>query len=437
MSLFLRLVMPVFGLMGARLAGAGFGFLSQLLLARALPPDQAGVAFLAISVTTFVSILLTGGYHAIGLTYLARYQAFGRTGLLLAFLRAARQDMLILAGVAMVLSAMLWLLPADRNVIMAGFWGTLAAIPLAGIRLNNSAANAQKRFALSYAPDFVFRPALLLAVVALLIAIGATQTALPVLVSLPIIALVVMIGQAWLMGPDNALRLVPGEGRTDLRRFYRGRAFAMLAVTVVGGATADLVVMIGGFFLPTDEVAVLGVAVRMATLAGFFAMASQQFVLRDLVSARASGNGAAIDQVLFRTNVSSLGTILAVLLALAVAGPWVLSSFGPHYAASYWPMLVFLVSQAVRVTGGMNAQLLALGGHQVRSAALCVIVVVGLIVLAAVLTPLWGVMGLAAATLIAELVWAIGLGVITQSLEGRRADIFSGLRPRLAVESRS
>jgi O-antigen/teichoic acid export membrane protein len=77
--------------------------------------------------------------------------------------------------------------------------------------------------------------------------------------------------------------------------------------------------------------------------------------------------------------------------------------------------------------GGMNGQLLALGGHQVRSAATCVVAVVLLVALAAVLTPLWGLVGIALATLGAEVFWAISLGVLTQRLEGRRGDIFQGL----------
>src|SRR3954465_9700969 len=108
MRSFWLIIMPVFGLMGARLAGAGFGFLSQIVLARAFVPHDVGVAFLAISVTSFVSLLVTCGYHTIALTYLARFQAFGRRGLVWAFLHAARRDM-VLAAVALVALAVLGL----------------------------------------------------------------------------------------------------------------------------------------------------------------------------------------------------------------------------------------------------------------------------------------------------------------------------------------
>lgn len=412
--------------MGARLAGAGFGFLSQLMLARAFPPYQVGIAFLAISVTTFVSLLITGGYHTIGLTYLARFQTFGRPGLIAAFLQAARRDMVVLAVIGVILASLGLLLPADPGVLAATFWGTLAAVPLAAIRLNNSAANAQKRFALSYAPDFVYRPLLLLAVIGLLWATGATQSAAPVLWALPVIALVVAVVQAVLLGPDNAWRPTP-PARMDMRRFYRSRALSMLAVTLVAGATADIVVMIGGLFLVPEDVAILGVAIRIAALVGFFALASQQFVLRDLVVVRASGNGADTDRLLARTNLSSGAVMALALVGVVLTGPWMLALFGPHYADAYWPLLVFLLAQTIRVLGGMNAQLLALGGHQVRSALLCVLAL-GLLVLgAALLAPTFGIMGVALATLLAELFWAMGLGVLAQRLEGRRGDFLVGI----------
>ena len=428
MRSFWVIIMPMFGLMGARLAGAAFGFLSQIVLARAFAAHDVGVAFLAISVTSFASLVITGGYHTIALTYLARFQAFGRANLVWAFLVAARRDMAVLAVLLVALAAGAMLLPIDRDTAKAFLYGTLAAVPLAAIRLNNSAANAQKRFTLSYAPDFVVRPALLLAFIGALVLIGVERNIDYVLAALVAIAMAVAIGQAVLLGQDNAFARGRAKPSRDLRPFYRRRAAAMLMFTIVAGATADLVVLIGGVFLVPSEVAVLGVAVRLAALVGFFSSASQQFVLRDLVSAMTRLGRAEVDALLWRTNMTGLGTMLAATVFVALFGHLVLGLFGPDYAAGYWPLLIFLLSQVVRVMGGMNGQLLALGGHQVRSAATCVVAVVILVVLSALLTPAWGLVGIALATLVAELFWAISLAVLTQRLEGRRGDIFQGLR---------
>jgi O-antigen/teichoic acid export membrane protein len=430
-------VVSVVGLMGARLAGAGFGFLSQLVLARTFVPHDVGTAFLAMSLTAFVSLLITGGYHTIALTYLARFQAFGRSRLVQAFLAAARRDMYVLGALFLLVVPVPFLLPLDEGVAEAILYGVLAAIPMAAIRLNNSAANAQRRFALSYVPDFVVRPGLLLLFLGGLVLSGRSYDISLVLVAMVVIALGVAAGQSLLMGRDNAFALRAPKPSRDLRQFYRRRAAAMLMVTLVTGATADLVVLVGGIFVAPSEVAVLGVAVRVAALVGFFSSASQHFVLRDLVGAMSRLNRAESDALLWRTNLVGLGTMGATTLLALLFGPFVLGLFGPDYVAGYWPLVIFLLSQSVRVMGGMNAQLLALGGHQVRSAVPCAVAVVLLVVLSALLAPVWGLVGIALALLAAETFWAVALAMLVQRLEGRRGDIFQGIAGhRLFMQTR-
>jgi O-antigen/teichoic acid export membrane protein len=430
-SMFWRLALAAFGLMGARLSGAVFGFLSQILLARSFPAQDVGVAFLAMSVTTFVSLLITCGYSTLALTYLARYRAFGRPTLVDAFLAVARRDMGI-AGAIVLAGAVVgyFFAPMAPGMAEAMLAGCLAALPLAAIRINSSAANAQRRFSLSYTPDFVFRPALLLAFIAAMVLLGMERHIEYVLVALIVIALVVAIGQAVLLGPDNVWALKVRRPARNLARFVRHRAGAMLLVTVVGGATADLVVMLGGVFLPPDQVAVLAVAVRLATLVGFFSAASQPFVLRDLASAMSASKSAETNRLLLRMNLAGLSLMAAAIVGCAFFGPWILGIYGHDYAAAYWPLLLFMLGQMLRVSGGMNSELLALGGHQVKSATLCVAAVVVLVVTAGILTPFWHVMGLAAASVCAEAFWAVGLAMLTQRLEGRRGDIVGLLLQR-------
>lgn len=419
--------MSVVGLVGARLAGAGFGFLSQLVLARTFMPHDVGTAFLAMSIMGFVSLVATGGYHNIALTYLARFRAFGRTRLVEAFLASARRDMAVLCALFLLLAPVGFLLPLADGVAKAVLYGILGAIPLAAMRLNNAAANAQRRFTLSYLPDFLVRPTLLLAVLVVLMLTGTNSNIDIVLTALVVISLVVTIGQAVVLGPDNAFLKASPLPVRDLRRFYRSRAAAMLMVSIVAGATSDLVVLIGSVFLAPSDLAVLGVAVRVAALVGFFSAASQQFVLRDLARSMSRLSRTETDGLLWRTNIVAMSTMISTTILALVFGPYVLALFGPDYVAGYWPLVIFLLAQSVRIMGAMNGHLLSLGGHQVRSAALCAVAVVVLLASAALLTPLWGLLGLALSLLIAETVWAIGLAMLTQKLEGRRGDVFQGL----------
>jgi len=268
---------------------------------------------------------------------------------------------MIIVGLLVLAGAVLFYFfaPVPRDVANAALFGGLASLPLAAIRLNNSAANAQRRFSLSYVPDFVGRSGLLLLFIAALVFFGADRRVDYVLVALAVITFAVAIGQAMLMGGDNVWTLAWRKRPRDLARFFRHRAVAMLLVTIVAGASADLVVMLGGVFLPTSEVAVLGVAVRLAALVGFFSAASQPFVLRDLASAMSRAETAEVDKLLLRMNLAGLSIMGVAIVVCAVFGPLILSIYGKAYSAAYWPLLLFMVGQAFRTSGGMNSELMS------------------------------------------------------------------------------
>lgn len=423
MKAFWRIVLAAFGLMAARLAGAAFGFLSQIILARSFSASDVGIAFLAMSITTFVSLLITCGYHAIALTYLARYRAFGRLTLVAVFLDAARRDVAWATLAALAASILFYLfVPVSHGIGEAVLFGGIAAIPLAVIRLNNSSAVSQRRFMLSYAPDLAGRPGLLLLVIAVML-FFADRRIDHVLVALVAITVIVAVVQAFMLGTDNVWAKLPVRASRDVRKFLRHRAAAMLIVVIVSGASADMVVMLGGLFLPTSQVALLGVTVRLAALVGFFSAASQPFIMRDLATAMARSASAEVNALLLRVNVAGLAIMAVAIIMCMLFGTFILGIYGKDYVAGYWPLLLFMVGQGFRTSGGTNGGLLALGGHQLKSASLCLGAVAVLVVLAAILTPAWGVLGIAIASVCAEVFWAVGLAYLTQRLEGRRGDI--------------
>ena len=116
------------------------------------------------------------------------------------------------------------------------------------------------------------------------------------------------------------------------------------------------------------------------------------------------------------------------MIGAALLGDRVLGLFGADYKAGHWAMVLFLIGQTLRAASGMNAHMLALGGHHIRSAGFCFVSVVILVVGIAVLAPRYGVFGVAIATVMAEVVWAVSLAILVQRLTGRRGDILAVLR---------
>jgi O-antigen/teichoic acid export membrane protein len=419
-----RLASLISSLIGARMAGAVFGLAIQIVLARTFLPAEVGVALLAMSLTAFLSLVITGGYPALGLTYLARYHTLGRRSLVNSFLAVARRDMAILSLMVFgVIGAAELFLPLPESMREALLYGAIASLPLALMRLNNIAANSLRRFTLSYVPDFVVRPGLLLLFIAGLTLIGKTLSIEYVLWGFVVITLGVTAVQSWLLGPDGALAGLGKRARRLGAPIYRRRAGALVLVAMVSIAFADIVTLVSGFYLSADKVAVVGMAIKIAALVGFVSQTLQQFVIRDLTAARARGTPEEVRALLARTNIAGSSLmILAVIAAIPLGAP-VLSVFGPEYTAGNWALVLFLVSQALRAASGMNAHLLSLDGYQARTASMCFVSVMILIAASALLAPRFGVEGIAAAVIAADLFWAIALGVMARRLAGVPGDL--------------
>jgi O-antigen/teichoic acid export membrane protein len=199
-------------------------------------------------------------------------------------------------------------------------------------------------------------------------------------------------------------------------------------VGAIASAFTDIVTMIAGLFLPPDDVATVGVTIRLAGLAGFITQATQQFILPDLTDAMARGTSADVNRLLLRINMVALGAIVTCIGGAMLLGPFVLGIYGQAYVAGHWPLVLFLVGLAFRAASGMNQHLLSLSGHQINTAGACIVALLFLIGVTSLLAPVWGIMGLAIAVVLAEVVWATMLASQARELAGRRGDLWAVLR---------
>lgn len=423
-----RMIWTAVNLVGVRFGGAAIGLISQILLARLLVQDDVGVVFMSLSAAAIISLLMTAGYPPLTMTVLPRYYTLGRKGLIAAFHKAVWRDWLVVMVVLLVAAAAAYLwLPLNDGLRKALLFGALMAPASSLIRVTSSVANSRRRFSLSYIPDFLFRPGLLLAFLAGAWAMSyrpAVDAILWVAVS---ITAVVALGQAILLG-SNALPDGLRAGRHSLAPRLRGRAMSLVIVSAVAASFADIVTLIGGLFLAPDDVAELGIAIRLAAIAGFVIQATQNFVLPDLTAAITRGERQTAQQLLLRINIIGLTAITACVLGAVLFGPLFLRIFGTQYEAAHWPLVIFMASQLFRAAGGMNHHLLSIDGYQARSANSCIFSMALLAAGAALLTPQFGVLGMAIAVLLADIGWAAALGLQAQHYAGYRGDILAVLR---------
>ena len=420
-----RLLSLLFGFAGARVAGAIGALATQILLARTLSLPGMGGFYLAIAIASFFGMAMTGGYPASGVTWMARYRSLGANRSLDAFIAAARRDILVLAALVLaagIIALLTGLVPA--TVQLALMCGLGAAPAIAMIRLQGAIANSKRRFAVSFVPDFFVRPVALLIVAAVLIW-SARASLANVLIAYVALAWLVMALQALLLGRDGMWRKGPASARKNARRIWRTRAAYLVIVAMVTVSFSDIVVLAGGLFLDAENVAVIGVCIRLALLVGFFSQALQQFVIPDITDALAKHRNSRLTGIFRRANTLALAITASAFVLSLFAGKFALALFGSRYMAGQVALSIVLGAQVVRAAAGMNMHLLSLGGYQARLAALCAgaVAALGLVSWAAAM-PL-GAAGIALGVLASDMVWALGLCILARMLLARQADILA------------
>jgi O-antigen/teichoic acid export membrane protein len=413
------------GLVGLRIAGAGLNLVSQLVFTRVFSAEDVGLIMLCMSTAALISLFASLGYPWLAHTQLPRYQSLGLTKIWHRFHGAFLHDSAaaIMLIYVLVFTATLTL-PLSAGTKTALLFGCLSAPAALLLRYDSSVANSIRRFTLSYAPDFLFRPLLLLSYILLIYWVGWNISVLHAMTAFVVVLYVVGIGQALFLGKQGLLPQNIFDVRSRFTKALRLRALPLAIVAAVATSFADIVTLIGGLLLPPADVAVLAITIRLAALAGFVIQVSQQFILPDLTAAITQRKHQMAQKLLLRMNVLTLVTIIAGLLSSIILGRFALNLFGPHYVAGQGLLVAFMIGQSIRAFSGMNQQLLSIAGQQRQTASACLLALGMLLSVSIIMVKYFGLMGLGYAVIAAEITWALLLAAQAQNLTGQRGDIF-------------
>ena len=155
-----------------RYLGAGFGFLTTIVLAKLLGAQDLGLFYVATSLATILGVVAAQGYPQVAARLLARYRAKARPDLAAAFIaQAARHGLRAsLAGAgAVAATAAFWPGLAGEARLALALGGAMAvAVAMLGLFANIAAA--MRLFATCYIPEGFIRPLAFLTLVAALLA---------------------------------------------------------------------------------------------------------------------------------------------------------------------------------------------------------------------------------------------------------------------------
>ncbi len=412
------------GSVGARLIGAALGLLTQIIIARSFDQSEVGVIFLTMSFAAIISLIVAAGYPTLALTELPRLMHHRRSTAISAMHALFLKDWFFLT-LAIVCATLLIVFGTalESGVKTALVFGVLSSPASATIRYASSIANSLKRFAVTFVPDNIIRPGAFMLFIVATHFLGyhpSLQQVLWAFVFSNVLAAFVQL-------PFVAGHLPSLVDFKSLKpRFagvMRGRSYAIAVVAAVATMFADIITLLGGFFLPSEDVALLGVTIRLAAIGGFVVQSAQQFATPDLAVTAAQGDKSKSMDILWRLNVMTLAIMVAGLVFTYIFGNLLLQIFGETYKAGYWLLVLFVFGQTIRAFSGMNQVMLSMAGKQLQTAWSCVIAFTILLCLWVIFVKSFGLLGVGYAVVGAELAWFLLLAAQAQALTGSRGDV--------------
>ena len=381
-----------------RVTGAGMGFVFNVILARLLGAEGAGIYYLALAITGIAALVSTVGIPDALLRFIAAHAAHGEWDKVVGVYRLGFK---ISASVAVVCTALLisvapWLSKAMFNdprltfplMIMA-----LAILPMTLITLHGMALKSLKWV---IAGTFVEGFGISLLSLPLLIILARSLGVDGAVIAYVLAAVAMFLASVvfWRRATPH-LRGLPGNFGT---RLLMVTSVPMLWIQAVEVAVQQTGILMLGVWASSEEVGIYGAVGRLVIVMSFVFTTVKSVVGPRFAELHARDDRGAIGVLARDTSKFLTLFALPVLVPLIIFPGWVLSLFGPGFAAGATALAIFAVGHFVRVVLSPSGYLLMMTGHEKLLRNTVVVCGALNVALSLVLIPRYGMVGAAGAT---------------------------------------
>jgi O-antigen/teichoic acid export membrane protein len=406
-----------------RIVGAVLAYASMILLARWLGARDFGIYAYVFVIVTLLGLALSVGFNSSGLRFVPSYLARKKHRRLAGFLKQSYGVVVGFSLLGSLLSAALVF--ACRDAIETYYFMPLLVgmfcVPVWTL-LNQFEATA-RAFGwvhVAYLPGYVLRPILLLALVGGLVLFGVTADAVVALWAMIAACAIVALVQGGLVY-SGIRRHSTGAKPAFHTRHWFTTSLSLLMIDGFRMALDNTDVLLIGWLLDPHSVAIYFAAIRTGGLVAFVSFSMIALAVPKFAEIHSTGTRQELQK--FVSNVIRLmfWPSLLTAIALAGAGPFVLSLFGADFTEGYLTLLVVLTGLVLRSATGPVEYLLNMTGHHrdtMRVYALAALANVGLCLM---LIPALGILGAAIATYTAMLGGNVCLYLLVQKRLGVNA----------------
>lgn len=401
------------------IAAVGLNYSSQLVFVRLLGTREFGIYAFAWSLVAPLGMAAALGLGSSAVRFIPQYSVSNEWGRIRGFIRRATAITLCLGG---AIAGVGWLgVPALGSWVAEYYMDpvriALLCVPFLGLcGLLSGASRGFGWVGLAFVPNMLMVPGLvLLGVVGLSLRVdGLTARHLLVMA-------VAACGVTVLVQAIAFRRAIPAKVRAA-QPVYNTRFWLQVAVPLFLSEgvllllwSSDIIIL--GSLTAPDDVAIYQICLKIAALALLFLNATTALAAPRFAALWVEQNAA--DMARFTRSVARWTFLptLALVTGVILAGPYILATFGPSFVRGQSVLVVLILGCLAKTTTGPVAAYLSVSGHQNVIMLVTGLAASGNIVLNILLIPHFGLMGVAAATVLADLVYQVLLyGLVRRRL---------------------
>ncbi|MEX3011393.1 lipopolysaccharide biosynthesis protein [Hoeflea sp. TYP-13] len=410
-----------------RVMSAGIAFLSQIFLARLMGQFEYGIFVFVWVMAVIAGNLSCLGFHTAIIRFLPQYRSSGAIEEIRGITFTTRLVALAAASLVAAIGIALLYVLGDRMPVYYLAPLVLGAILLPMIALGDAmegTARANSWVVQALTPTYLVRPILIPLAMVAAVVLGFDASAKTALIAAIIATYATTAGQLIILGRRLRSRYEPGPRKVHLAYWVK----IALPIFLIEGfyflLTNSDVVMVG-LFLQPDQVATYFAAAKTMALVHFVFFAVKAGMTPRFSQLVAEEKSDELARFAVSAARWTFWPSLAVGGVVLLLGPFLLSLFGPDFAAGYSVMFILFAGIAAKAFIGPGEALLTMTGQQKICALIYFAVLAVNVAGNIVLIPQFGINGAAAATMTAMFAEALLLFFIVRSRLGINMNVLS------------
>lgn len=414
-----------------QVAGAGLGYVTQVLLARWLGADHYGRYTYVMAWASLLAIPAGLGFGTAVIRFIPQYSSEGDWGLMKGVVRrswsftAAAGLTLAAVGTLMILTVDgVWLDIPYAKLMALGMW-VVPAKALLDLQL--SMGRGLKRMALAYLPNRVLRPIFLIGALAVLLIAGHTLNATSAVLAVGGAYVVAIVIQAVAIRASLPASVRRARPRYETRRWLRVSFPLLLVAAFVLLINRTDVIMLG-VLAESRDVGIYNAASRTAAMAGLVLGGVNAIAAPTISSLHTAGKSDQLQELARKVAHLIFWPSLAICLGLIFLAAPILRLFGSEFVGSEPILTILLIGHVVNVGVGSVAYFMNMTGHHDEVARVVGWTALGNIVLNGLAIPQFGAVGAAVATALSMSVWNVWLNRLVLRRIGIRTSIVHAVR---------